>query len=66
MQVNYLICLFINIYENIKKWFTNVGIPTKSIISQLLLIMDNKKRYHIKSQVQAFHSYSNNQIILFA
>ena len=38
---NYLICVFINIYENIKNVIQDGGIPTKLILSQLLLIIDH-------------------------
>ena len=33
---NYLICIFINTYENIKNVVSNGGIRTRSILSQLL------------------------------
>ena len=41
MEIN-LICIFINIYDmkTLKMCFTNGGIRTRSILSQLLLVVE--------------------------
>ena len=43
------------------------GLPTKSIISQPLLILDNKTWYQIKAKTQTFHTmvrYTNYLICI--
>ena len=43
-----------------------VGRPTKSIISQLLLILDNKTWYQLKDRHMPFIPWSDLEIISFA
>ena len=42
------------------------GIPTKSIISQLLLILDNKTGTKLKPRHRPVNPWSDVQVILFA
>ena len=59
------ICMFINIYENIII-FNNGGVPIKSMILQLLRIIDYENWYQKKLRHNSFISWSDIQIILFA
>ena len=51
--------------KTLKMWFTNGGIRIRSIISQLLRVVDYKTLYIIKLRHRPFIPWSNMQLIIF-